>query len=81
MGVLATLIYAAGAWAGQGGEIGETQMCVDDPDIRQVLVVDRRTILVEVRKCRYDRIDPYAGRAGLFSVRLTESRIRRASSA
>jgi len=54
-----------GAVAAQGSKVGETQMCIDTRDIRKTPVIDRRTILVEMRGKGYKRIDLLAGGSGL----------------
>ena len=55
------------AWAAQGDNVGETQMCIQTNYISSTPVIDQRTILVEMRGAGrgYKRIDLMSGCAGL----------------
>lgn len=68
--VLPTTLVIAAIFAGGGamaaGKIGETQMCIDSQRINNTPIIDRRTILVQMRGPReYKRIDLVKECAGL----------------
>ena len=63
---LGTMIATSGDAAIAADQIGETQMCIDSQKIHNTPIIDRKTILVEMRAPRgFKRIDLVSECSGL----------------